>query len=108
MSALSASWGRSGNAPCSPCRVAPARRHGRGAAAGGPGRRRPPLAPACDPVRTPPELAGQAPTAEDVLGFPLGEHDVTVAESDAYLQAVAAASPRVTAGTAAVSWQGRP
>jgi hypothetical protein len=31
-----------------------------------------------------------------------------VAESDAYLQAVAAASPRVTAGTAAVSWQGRP
>ena len=68
----------------------------------------PPVAPACDPVRTPPELAGQVPTAEDVLGFPLGERDVTVAESDAYLQAVAAASPRVTAGTAAVSWQGRP
>ena len=31
-----------------------------------------------------------------------------MAESDAYLQAVADASPRVTAGTAAVSWQGRP
>jgi hypothetical protein len=30
-----------------------------------------------------------------------------VAQSDAYLEAVAAASPRVTAGTAAVSWQGR-
>ena len=54
------------------------------------------------------ELAGQVPTAEEVIGFPLGERDVTVAESDAYLQAVAAASPRVTAGTAAVSWQGRP
>jgi Zinc carboxypeptidase len=66
-----------------------------------------PSAPACDPVRTPPELAGQVPTAEEVIGFPLGERDVTVAESDAYLQAVAAASPRVVAGTAAVSWQGR-
>ena len=68
----------------------------------------PPAAPACDPVRTPPELAGQVPTAEQVIGFPLGERDVTVAESDAYLQAVAAASPRVVAGTAATSWQGRP
>src|SRR4029450_1427347 len=64
--------------------------------------------PACDPVRTPPELAGRGPTAEPVLGFPLGERDVTVAESAAYLRAVAAASPRVVAGTAAVSWQGRP
>jgi hypothetical protein len=68
----------------------------------------PPAAPACDPVRTPPELAGQVPTAEEVIGIPLGERDVTTAESDAYLQAVAAASPRVTAGTAAVSWEGRP
>jgi hypothetical protein len=68
----------------------------------------PPAAPACDPVRTPPELAGQVPTAEEVIGIPLGERDVTTAESDTYLQAVAAASPRVTAGTAAVSWQGRP
>ncbi|HEX2375360.1 MAG TPA: M14 family zinc carboxypeptidase [Actinomycetota bacterium] len=67
----------------------------------------PPAAPACDPVRTPPELAGQVPTAEQVIGVPLGERDVTVAESDAYLQAVAAASPRVVAGTAATSWQGR-
>ena len=68
----------------------------------------PPAAPACDPVRTPPELAGQVPTAEEVIGIPLGERDVTTAESDAYLQAVAAASPRVTAGTTAVSWEGRP
>jgi Zinc carboxypeptidase len=67
-----------------------------------------PAPPACDPVRTPPEPAGRVPTAEQVLGFPLGERDVTVAESDAYLRAVAAASPRVVAGTAAVSWQGRP
>jgi hypothetical protein len=68
----------------------------------------PPAAPACDPVRTPPELAGQVPTAEEVIGIPLGERDVTTAESDTYLQAVAAASPRVTAGTTAVSWEGRP
>jgi hypothetical protein len=54
----------------------------------------PPAPPACDPVRTTPELAGQVPTAEEVIGIPLGEGDVTVAESDAYLQAVAAASPR--------------
>ena len=54
----------------------------------------PPAPPACDPVRTTPELAGQVPTAEEVIGIPLGERDVTVAESDAYLQAVAAASPR--------------
>jgi hypothetical protein len=66
-----------------------------------------PSAPACDPVRTQLELAGQVPTAEEVIGFPLGQRDVTVAESDAYLQAVASASPRVVAGTAAVSWQGR-
>ena len=57
-----------------------------------PGGRRPTGAPACDPVRTPVELAGQVPTAEQVIGFPLGERDVTVAESDAYLQAVAEAS----------------
>src|SRR4029453_12049774 len=68
----------------------------------------PPVAPACDPVRTPPALAGKVPTASQVIGFPLGERDVTVAESDAYLQAVAKASPRVVAGTTAVSWQGRP
>src|SRR5215218_6489229 len=67
-----------------------------------------PTPPACDPVRTPPALAGKVPTAEQVIGFPLGERDVTVAESDTYLQAVAKASPRVVAGTAAVSWQGRP
>ena len=68
----------------------------------------PPAAPACDPVQTPPDFAGQVPTAEEVIGVPLGERDVTVAESDAYLQAVASASSRVVAGTAAVSWQGRP
>ena len=67
-----------------------------------------PAPPACDPVRTPPALAGTVPTSSEVIGFPLGERDVTVAESDAYLRAVAEASPRVVAGTAAVSWQGRP
>jgi Zinc carboxypeptidase len=68
----------------------------------------PPAAPACDPVRTPPEFAGQVPTSEEVIGIPLGERDVTVAESDAYLQAVASASSRVVAGTADESWEGRP
>ena len=48
-------------------------------------------------------MAGQVPTAEQVIGFPLGERDVTVAESDAYLQAVAEASPEVVAGTAGTS-----
>jgi hypothetical protein len=73
-----------------------------------PGAAAAPTPPACDPVRTPPALAGRVPTAEQVIGFPLGERDVTVAESDTYLRAVAKASPRVVAGTAAVSWQGRP
>jgi hypothetical protein len=95
------------DAPCPSCRVAPTAAVGAtlapGAAAAAP-----PAAPACDPVQTPPELAGRVPTAEEVIGFPLGERDVTVAESDAYLQAVAAASPRVVAGTAGESWQGRP
>ena len=68
----------------------------------------PPAAPACDPVQTPPELAGQVPTAEEVIGFPLGERDVTVAESDAYLQAVADGQPAGDRRHAAASWQGRP
>ncbi|HZB51467.1 MAG TPA: M14 family zinc carboxypeptidase, partial [Mycobacteriales bacterium] len=62
----------------------------------------------CDPVQTAPELRPDVPTATEVLGFPLGERDVTTAESDAYLRAVDAASPRVAGGTLAVSHQGRP
>ena len=48
------------------------------------------------------------PTAQQVLGINLGDRDVTTAESDRYLLAVDAASPRVTSGVAATSVQGRP
>ncbi len=63
--------------------------------------------PGCDAVQTVPQLRSDVPTATEVLGFPLGERDVTTAESDAYLRAVDAASPRVAGGTLAVSHQGR-
>ena len=62
----------------------------------------------CDPVTTAPVLRPDVPTATDVLGFPLGERDVTTAESDRYLGAVDAASRRVTSGTLGTSHQGRP
>ena len=64
--------------------------------------------PTCDPTMTPAVYAGQVPDPRTVLGFDLGEQEVTAAQADAYLDAVAAASPRVVAGTAATSWQGRP
>src|SRR5262245_18768101 len=62
----------------------------------------------CDPIQTPPVFTGQAPTAESVLGFPLGSQEVTAAQADTYVQAVDAASPRVTSGVFATSWEGRP
>ena len=61
----------------------------------------------CDPFTTP-AVDTAVPTAEEVIGFPLGERDVTTAESDEYLQAVAAASPKVTDGVLGESWEGRP
>ena len=63
-------------------------------------------APPCDPFG-PPAFRGEVPTPKQVIGIDLGERDVTTAESDAYVAAVDAASPRVTAGTAARSVQGR-
>jgi Zinc carboxypeptidase len=63
---------------------------------------------ACDPTMTEARYRGAVPEPRQVLGFDLGEREVTTAESDRYLDAVAAASPRVVAGTAATSWQGRP
>ena len=65
------------------------------------------VAAACDPFTTTPTYAGTTPTARQVLGFDLGNRDVTVAESDRYLQAVDAASSRVTSATLATSHQGR-
>ncbi|MGH2921157.1 MAG: M14 family zinc carboxypeptidase, partial [Gaiellaceae bacterium] len=65
-------------------------------------------APACDPIQTPPSFRGEVPTAEQVLGFPLGSQEVTSAESNTYVDAVDAASPRVISGTVTTSWLGRP
>ena len=63
--------------------------------------------PTCGPFDTTPTFRGEVPTAQDVIGFPLGERDVTTAESDAYLEAVSDASPRVVDGVLAESVQGR-
>ena len=61
----------------------------------------------CDPFETPPKYTEPVPTSEDVIGFALGTQEVTAEESDTYLDAVADASDRVIAGTAATSWEGR-
>jgi hypothetical protein len=71
-------------------------------------RTRPAAPPACDPTGTAPHYRGTVPTPRQVLGFDLGEREVTTAESDRYLAAVTAASDRAVAGTLATSWQGRP
>jgi len=63
---------------------------------------------ACHPILTEPVLEGTVPTAGEVLGFDLGDQEVSVAGSDAYLQAVDDASDRVTSGTAGFSVEGRP
>ena len=64
-------------------------------------------APSCDPF-TPPTYRGEVPTGHDVLGFDLGSQEVTTAQSDAYVGAVDAASPRVVSGVFGHSVEGRP
>jgi hypothetical protein len=64
-------------------------------------------AAACDAF-TEPVLDESVPTASEVLGISLGDRDVTVAESDRYLQAVSDASPKVVDGVLGRSWNGRP
>jgi Zinc carboxypeptidase len=67
----------------------------------------PAAAAPCDPFGTP-TFRGEVPTPKQVIGIDLGERDVTTAESDAYVAAVDAASPRVISGTLAQkSVQGR-
>jgi len=61
----------------------------------------------CDPF-TPPSVDTSVPTARDVIGIDLGDRDVTTQESDSYLTAVAAASPKVVDGVLATSVEGRP
>lgn len=62
----------------------------------------------CHPIETDPRFRGGVPTPREVLGFDLGDQEVTVAESDRYVEAVAEESPRVVSGTLAESWEGRP
>jgi Zinc carboxypeptidase len=62
----------------------------------------------CDPTGTIPQYAGTVPTAKDVIGFQLGRREVTVDQAWAYLDAVDAASDRVSSGTYATSVLGRP
>ena len=62
--------------------------------------------PPCDPFG-PATFRGQVPTPQQVIGINLGDRDVTTAESDAYVAAVDAASPRVVSGSLAKSVQGR-
>ncbi len=62
----------------------------------------------CSPFLTTPVFMDKVPSPEAVLGFPIGEREVTTAESDTYLDAVDRASARVVTGTAAMSVEGRP
>ena len=63
----------------------------------------------CDPFDTPASFRGLVPSPDDVLGFPIGvDREVTVAESDAYLAAVAAATDRVVVDTVGTSVLGHP
>jgi hypothetical protein len=63
-------------------------------------------APAC-PFDVEPQFEGTVPPPEDVLGFRLGEREVTVDETYAYLDAADAASDRVTTGKYGTSVEGR-
>ena len=64
----------------------------------------------CDPIQTTPSFMDVVPTGEEVpeLGFPIGSQEVTSAQSNAYIDAVDAASDRVVSGTAATSVLGVP
>jgi hypothetical protein len=62
----------------------------------------------CDPIQTPPHFRGEVPTAEQVLGYPIGSRESSAAEIATYVSAVDAASPRVVSAQFATSWEGRP
>jgi len=63
---------------------------------------------ACDPFTTPPTYDQGVRTSNEVIGFPLGSQEVSVAQSNAYLEAVDADSDRVVHDVAAVSVGGLP
>ena len=63
----------------------------------------------CHPSSTTPDFRGVVPSPEDALGFGLGlDREVTLAESDAYLDIVAAATGRVRVDSLGTSHLGRP
>ena len=63
----------------------------------------------CDLYDTPPSFMGVVPDPESVLGFPIGvDEEVSAADSNTYLQAVAAASDRVREALVGQSVDGRP
>src|SRR5262245_17834506 len=63
---------------------------------------------ACHPIQSPPDFTNGTPTAETILGFGLGDRELTSEEANTYLDAVATASDRVIAGTAGFSVENRP
>ena len=63
--------------------------------------------PDCDPFDTMPVIDPAIPTAEEELGFAIGSQEVTVDESNAYLDAIDDASNRVITDTAATLASGR-
>jgi hypothetical protein len=62
----------------------------------------------CHPFTTTATYDPSVPTAKSVLGFDLGQREVTTAESDRYLRAIDAASPLVAGSVLGTSHQGRP
>ena len=58
---------------------------------------------ACDPFTTPPSYTQGVRTSSQVIGFALGSQEVSVAESNAYLEAVDTDSSRVVHDVAATS-----
>jgi hypothetical protein len=61
----------------------------------------------CDPFTTPAAYDRSVPTAKSVLGFDLGQREVTTAESDRYLAAIDQSSGLVAGDVLATSNQGR-
>ena len=63
---------------------------------------------ACHPILSPANFTGVMPTVNEVFGFELGEQEISVEQSDTYVDEIADASERVIAGTAGFSVENRP
>ncbi len=62
----------------------------------------------CSAFGSTPEYAGDVPSSEEVLGFALGDQEVTPRQIEKLVAAVDGASDRVMSGVAATSVAGRP